>query len=346
MGPGLPQLKPNIVTNTKNPLCILSTGKRDCNRIENCLELKDGRIIVNVSYQYILVYNLLNPTLIDIKIDCDTLKISSGFNIMQLDDGTLIFAGVSPYIRLVQIESKSFKIINTINMDLYLVRCHVDACCKLSNGQLVFSLETHGYETIALFGYDVNAKNLIYYYNFAISGYSIYKIIECKNNELFFHRGSTQETGFTFFNLKEQKEVFSMKARNSCEPIKLNENFILFSNSENIEIINLDDHTIYRTISLANLGYNYSINCFLKFDENTLFIGDEVGNIYLFSINWNDTNVLNFVEVFMAADTGIIILSKYQGNKLISVSEFKETINIWDYSFLKNNNYNLSGNYY
>ena len=30
----------------------------------------------------------------------------------------------------------------------------------------------------------------------------------------------------------------------------------------------------------------------------------------------------------MAADTGIIILSKYQGNKLISVSEYKETINV------------------
>ena len=236
MGPMVPDYGPNIVINTKNPLYILSTGKQQTHNIENCFELKDGRIIVTVSYQYILVYNLLNPRLIDIKIDCANLKISSLFNILQLDDGTIIFSGCSPHISLVQLESKSFKIINTINMDLYLRPCHVNACCKLSNGQLVFSLYS-GYASIALFGYDANAKNLIYYYIFAFGGYSISKILECKNNELLFLQGE-----LIFFNLKEQKEVLTIKRENGpCDAIKLNENFVIFDNSENIEIINLDD---------------------------------------------------------------------------------------------------------
>jgi len=129
-----------------------------------------------------------------------------------------------------------------------------------------------------------------------------------------------------------------MKRQQICEPIKLNEIFVLFENSDKIEIINLNDHAIYGAISLTNLGYNYPISCFLKFDENTLFIGDYAGNIYQFSINWNNTNILNFIEVFRADVAAITELKKYQGNRLISVSRRNESIKIWDLSLLNNNN--------
>ena len=161
----------------------------------------------------------------------------------------------------------------------------------------------------------------------------------------YYSRMSFEDKEYTFFNLKEQKSILTIKRKQICEPIKLNENFVLFENLDKIEIINLNDHTIYRTISLAKLGYNYPISCFLKFDDNTLFIGDYAGNIYQFSINWNDTNILNFIEVFRADKSSIDILAKYQGNKLISTSNKDENIKIWDLSSLNNNN-NLLNYYY
>ena len=111
MRPIYPDCGPNIVTNTKKPLYLLQTRSR---QIKQCFELKDGRFIVNIGYNYtVSVYNLLNPKLIDIYIGPFNNVIS---DITQLDDGILIFCGGS-YIRLVQIESKSYKIIKTVDMN-------------------------------------------------------------------------------------------------------------------------------------------------------------------------------------------------------------------------------------
>ena len=351
----IPQCPFNTVTNTKKPLYILPTrnGNNHFN-VDQCFELKDGRIFTLVNSNYILVYNLLNPTLVDIKIDNSNFDNIEIVKITQLDDGILILYGRSPYIKLFQIESKSYKIIKSIDMSHFLASCHVLECCKLSNGQLAFSLNSeknsdyyinYVIELIAIFGYDTSTKSLINYYQFSFSGLAIYNILECKNNELLLTRMSFEDKEYTFFNLKEQKSILTIKRKQICEPIKLNENFVLFENLDKIEIINLNDHTIYRTISLAKLGYNYPISCFLKFDDNTLFIGDYAGNIYQFSINWNDTNILNFIEVFRADVSTITVLTKYQRNKLISVSRRNETIKIWDLSLMKNNN-NLLENYY
>ena len=153
--------------------------------------------------------------------------------------------------------------------------------CKLSNGQLALILhnENGDQEVMALFWYDSGTQNLIYHYQFSLSGLPIYNILESKNNELLFARMDFSNKEYTFFNLTDQKTILIMKRQQVCEPIKLNENCVLFENSDKIEIINLDDHSIYRTISLANLGYNYPISCFLKFNDETLFIGDYAGNI-------------------------------------------------------------------
>ena len=126
--------------------------------------------------------NLLNPTLINIKIDCANYNNTEIFNIMQFNDDILIFSGCSSYFRLVQIESKSFKIIKTIDMSLYITSFFVNEGCKLSNGQLDYSLHNNNfrYESIALLVYDDSTKNLIYYYNFSFNKFPIYKIIEMK----------------------------------------------------------------------------------------------------------------------------------------------------------------------
>lgn len=342
-----PKCGPNIVKNTKKPLYLLPTGKLDSQEIDQCFELKDGRIIANVNFHNIFVYNLLNPTLVDIKIEHSIFNNNRILNIYQLDDGILIFSGYSSDIRLIQLESKSYKIIRSINMHSYLTDCSVNSCCKLSNGQLAFSLYSNflGSGAIALLGYDSFAKNLIYYYQFELTGLQIYKIIECKNDEVLLIRKSLYNKEYEFFNLKKQKTVLTLERKQICDPIKLNENFILFENLEKIEIINLDTHTIFNTIDLVDLGYKYAIRSFLKFDDYTLFVGDYVGNIYKFSINFYDTINLNFIEVFRADESSIDILAKYQGNKLISTSNIDENIKIWDLSLLNNDN-NLLNYYY
>ena len=349
MGPAAltPKCGPNIVINTKKPLYLLQTGKLDSENIDQCFELKDGRIIANINFHHTLIYNLLNPILVDIKIDHSIFNNSRILNIYQLDDGILIFSGYSSEIRLIQLESKSYKIIRRINMHNYLTSCDVNNCCRLSNGQLAFSLYSNflGSGAIALLGYDTIAKNLIYYYHFELTGIQVNKIIECKNNEVLLIRSNLYNKEYAFFNLKEQKTILTLERKQICDPIKLNENFILFENLEKIEIINLDNHTIYYTIDLADLGYKYAIRNFLKFDDNTLFVGDYVGNIYKFSINYYDINILNFIEVFRADKSSIDILAKYQGNKLISTSNKDENIKIWDLSSLNNNN-NLLNYYY
>lgn len=137
----IPQCPFNTVTNTKKPLYILPTrnGNNHFN-VDQCFELKDGRIFTLVNSNYILVYNILNPTLVDIKIDNSNFDNIEIVKITQLDDGILILYGRSPYIKLFQIESKSYKIIKSIDMSHFLASCHVLECCKLSNGQLAFSL--------------------------------------------------------------------------------------------------------------------------------------------------------------------------------------------------------------
>jgi len=199
----LPQCGINIVTNTKNPLYILPTRiEKGHTGVAQCFELKDGRIISNINLNHILIYNLLNPTLVDIKIEYSNFDNKEIENIAQLDDSILIFSGHSPYIRLVQIESKSFKIIKTIDMSHYLNSCDVYTCSKLSNGQLAFSLhnKNSGQEVIALFGYDSGTKNLIYHYQFSLSGLPIYNILECKSNELLLTRMDMSNKEYTFFN--------------------------------------------------------------------------------------------------------------------------------------------------
>ena len=173
-----PKCGPNIVKNTKKPLYLLPTGKLDSQDIDQCFELKDGRIIANVNFHNVFVYNLLNPTLVDIKIEHSIFNNSPIYNIYQLDDGILIFSGYSSDIRLIQLESKSYKIIRNINMHSYLTYCNVNSCCKLSNGQLAFSLYSDflGSGAIALLGYDTFAKNLIFIINLKLLGFKLIKL--------------------------------------------------------------------------------------------------------------------------------------------------------------------------
>lgn len=69
-------------------------------------------------------------------------------------------------------------------------------------------------------------------------------------------------------------------------------------------------------------------------NDNTLLIGDCIGNIYEFSINFYDPNILNMKEVFNAHKDEVDYLLKYQGNKIISASRLN--IKIWDLSSMEN----------
>ena len=75
---------------------------------------------------------------------------------------------------------------------------------------------------------------------------------------------------------------------------------------------------------------------FLKLDEKTLYVGDNVGNIYEFYIHIFDNTNLVLKDVFKGHDSRVIYFSKYKGNKIISTSE-NNKIKIWKLKSYNNN---------
>ena len=198
---------PNIVKNTKNPLYVLSKVNMDpYQSINQCIELKDGRILLIISGEPIHIYNSLNPTLIDLKIDFSK-EIPIG--VIQLDDGILIFICKEAIIKLVQLESKSYKVIRNIYMSQYLKSVSlVKSLCRLSNGQIIFGLHDKYYPfgIISVFQYDIRTKNLLAHLNyFGIADIGkVDHILEWKNYEILIscpNRGDDH----CFFNIKEKK---------------------------------------------------------------------------------------------------------------------------------------------
>ena len=116
---------------------------------------------------------------------------------------------------------------------------------------------------------------------------------------------------------------FSIIENSSYE--QLIEKYVIVGMYGKICIINLIDHSIYKSIKLQ---YDYFITCALKLDEKNIFFGDDRGNIYEFDIDDKDIN-LKFKDIFAAhGNSPIYQIVKYQENNILS-SGWDGKMRVW-----------------
>ena len=116
-----------------------------------------------------------------------------------------------------------------------------------------------------------------------------------------------------FYDIKTKKEIAKISDDKNLNNIidfqyiensgheQLNEKYVIVGMYGKICIINLIDHSIYKSIQLQ---YDYFITCALKLDNKNLFFSDDRGNIYEFEIDYKDTNIkfkdiLLFMEIVL-----------------------------------------------
>ena len=140
-----------------------------------------------------------------------------------------------------------------------------------------------------------------------------------------------------FYDIKTKKEIakisddksligignFQLIENSSYE--RLNEKYVIVGMYGKICIINLFDHSIYKSIQLQ---YDYFITNALKLNDKNLFFSDDRGNIYEFEINEKDVNI-ECKDIFAAhGNSPIYQLSKYQDNNILS-SGWDGKMRVW-----------------
>ena len=325
----------NYVKKTKNPLLLVKVSDNEPIETYSCFELKDGRIL-SICKNLINIHNLENPTLIDIQIKENLIGL------IELNDGLLILYYYDN-IKLIKLSKNAYEIIQNIKVNnVHNDHLSINAVTQLYNDIIIFALWESNYYlgSISYYRYDKINKKLIYLSNIALSDIlSICCITELNNEELLLlskNNGPFEGITFSFYNIKNQNISLTLNYNFLSYPILLNKDYILIGNFEKIEIFDIHEHKVYKTINIKDFGYDYKIMTFLKLDEKALYVGDNVGNIYEYYILIFDNTNLVLKDVFKAHDSRVIYFSKYKGNKIISTSE-NNKIKIWKLKSYNNN---------
>ena len=297
----------NRVTKIKQPNKIIINHK---NIVRRVFQLKDRRIISCSDDDYINIYNLYNPNKIDIQIKNNDLGV---LDLIEIKKGIIIACCES--LKLIKINKNDYIIIQTLKPHKELI----NRVIKLSNGFIATCSDDQKIQF-----YTYKNDNLEIYDNID-SGHRIYSIHECNKNEIVAYCGKIFENFLKFYDINNKQLIIKFKIKYYIViPIYdfISKNYLVIGDYGRIIIFNLINHSIHQSI---NLDYNYYILCCLKLNNNTLFCGDNKGNIYEFNIK---NNLIYLKDIVRAHDDMVFYLSKYKGNKLISCSK-DCSIKIW-----------------
>jgi len=279
----------------------------------NCTTiLKDGRFVTGSSNSSIIIYN--NKTF---KPDLTIKEHSSSINcVTQLNSGILASCSGDKTIKLFDINENEYKVIQTLTN-------HKNSVYKIKelNNQKLVSCSADS--SIIFYFKDNNEYKKDYQIS---SNGQCSPIIQSKDNEICYSEG--KDKAICFFDLLERKIIKSIKNINKRIGsydwfIMMTKNLLLITGENQLTIINVDSHSIVRTINVPNSDW---INAACLLTNDMLLTVDNNKKIIQWKIEGDNLVMISKKE--KANEDCIGIVSKI-GNGLIITGDDSGFIKIW-----------------
>ena len=274
--------------------------------------LKDGRFAIGSSDNSIIIYNskTFKPEL-TIKEHNNSIS-----NIISLSSGCLASCSWDKTIKIYNINENKYKVMQTLSYH----RNSVWKIIELKNKKLVSCSED---KSVIIY----NIGNNEYKKEFSISTNGPNgPIIETKENEICY--SEIDNNSICFYNISKKKIINQMNNISITSNIfnsllMISNDLLLVAGNSVISIINVNSHSLIRTIDVPDSNYIYSV-CFLN--KNMILTSDYNKRIIQWKIEGDNLKLISKKE--NAHDGEIYTLSKLPNGLILSGSRDK-FVKIW-----------------
>ena len=274
--------------------------------------LKDGRFAIGSSDNSIIIYNskTFKPEL-TIKEHNNSIS-----NIISLSSGCLASCSWDKTIKIYNINENKYKVMQTLSYH----RDSVWKIIELKNKKLVSCSED---KSVIIY----NIGNNEYKKEFSISTNGPNgPIIETKENEICY--SEIDNNSICFYNITKKKIIkqinnISITSNIFDSLLMISNDLLLVAGNSVISIINVNSHSLIRTIDVPDSNYIYSV-CFLN--KNMILTSDYNKRIIQWKIEGDNLKLISKKE--NAHDGEIYTLSKLPNGLILSGSRDK-FVKIW-----------------
>ena len=262
-------------------------------------KLNDNRIAFGGKSSILLILNKNFEFDLNVNFNSNTIRF-----INQLKNLNLILSFENNSIKIIKIENKNYSIVQDIqNAHNNLINFIIE----LSNKNFVTSCFDG---SVKFWG--LNANNQ-YIKRFKVMEQKyVYNVLETKKNEIVYEIG---ESTIKFFNYNTKQKIkdfnnLTLSGLYLGIRIILIKNFVLVGGNKKIYFFDVNSYNL-----IKETNYIGVINSLINFNDNSIIIGEETGNVSLFNLNNNKNNVLN------NAHKGRVRAILYYNNYLITGGE-------------------------
>ena len=255
------------------------------------------------------ILNILNKNFdIDFNINFNSNTIRF---INELKNFNLIIAFENNSIKIIKINKKTYSIIQDIQ------EAHkemINFIIELSNKNII----TTCFDGSVKF-WGLNSNNQYIKKFKIIENEHVYNVLETKKNEIVYELGNSTIKFFNY-NTRQNIKIYNnlfLSGFYLGNRIILIKNFILIGGNQKIYLFDVSSYNLIKEIN-----YNGIINTLTQFNNDSIIIGEEKGNISLFNLNNSDSNILS------NAHKGRIRALLYYNNYLISGGD-DNILKIW-----------------
>ena len=274
--------------------------------------LNDGRFVTGSSDSSIIIYN--NKTFQpDLTIKEHTNQVNC---VTQLKSGVLASCSADKTIKLFNINGNEYNVIQTLNYH----KNYVYKIMELSNQKLVSCSNDN---SIIFYFKDNNE----YKKDFQITTKgSCSPVIQTKQNEICYSEDT--DKAICFFDLLERKAITSLKNINKRIGtydwfIMMTKNLLLITGENILTIINVDSHSVVRTINVTNSSW---INAACLLTNNMLITVDNNENIIQWKIEGDNLVMISRKEKASERSIGTVLKI---GDGLIITGDDGGIIKVW-----------------
>ena len=255
------------------------------------------------------ILNILNKNFdIDFNINFNSNTIRF---INELKNFNLIIAFENNSIKIIKINKKTYSIIQDIQ------EAHkemINFIIELSNKNII----TTCFDGSVKF-WGLNSNNQYIKKFKIIENEHVYNVLETRKNEIVYELGNSTIKFFNY-NTRQNIKIYNnlfLSGFYLGNRIILIKNFILIGGNQKIYLFDVSSYNLIKEIN-----YNGIINTLTQFNNDSIIIGEEGGNISLFNLNNSDSNILS------NAHKGRIRALLYYNNYLISGGD-DNILKIW-----------------
>ena len=271
--------------------------------------LYDGRIATSSRDNSIIIYNK-NTFKPDIKIKEHDRPVRY---ILQLSSGMLASCSFDTTIKIFIIKDNNYQVFQTLKYH----KGPVYKIIELNSKKLVSCSNDRSFIV-----YSIDSNKYYKDYQVVIDG-GCFCIIQTKKNEICYSNGLNS---IYFYDLLKKKTICKINDINITGWNSFNmitKDLLLISGYELLSIINVNNYSLSRTISVR---YSGCINLSCMLNKNMLLTGDEERRIIQWKIEGDNLKLLSIKE--NVHSTGVITLLKLGNEQILSGSGDGE-IKIW-----------------